>query len=112
MGDSFFQAVYVEGTPPWDIGRPQPEFARLSDDADRERYVRALHLALRQGGRVFLMCFSDQVPGDRGPRRVTQGELRGAFRDGWRVDAIDGARFEVNSADDAIHAWLASLTRL
>lgn len=29
-----FEAAYGEGTPPWDIGGPQPEVVRLADDAD------------------------------------------------------------------------------
>jgi cyclopropane fatty-acyl-phospholipid synthase-like methyltransferase len=195
MGDRDFQAAYLEGTPPWDIGRPQSELGRLMDsgaltgdvldvgcgsgenalyaaslgldvtgidaaseainmarrkadvrglaatfivgdvldlgeyagafdstidcgcfhvfnDADRERYVRAGHLALRPGGRLFILCFSDRVPGDRGPRRVSQAELRDAFREGWRVDAIADAQFEVTWAESSVPAWLASVTRL
>lgn len=27
-----FDAAYAAGTPPWDIGRPQPAFARLAGD--------------------------------------------------------------------------------
>jgi SAM-dependent methyltransferase len=29
-----FELAYREGTPPWDIGRPQPEVVRLADDGD------------------------------------------------------------------------------
>ena len=29
-----FDSMYVEGTPPWDIGRPQPGFVRLFDAGD------------------------------------------------------------------------------
>ena len=55
-----FDALYA-GTPPWDIGRPQP--------------------------------------GVLGPRRITRDELRGAFADGWEVDAIEPATI------DAVGRW-------
>jgi SAM-dependent methyltransferase len=29
-----FEVAYREGTPPWDIGRPQPEVVRLAEDGD------------------------------------------------------------------------------
>ncbi len=29
-----FEAAYREGTPPWDIGRPQPEIVRLVDEGE------------------------------------------------------------------------------
>jgi SAM-dependent methyltransferase len=29
-----FEAAYLDGTPPWEIGRPQPEVVRLADDGD------------------------------------------------------------------------------
>lgn len=29
-----FEAAYRDGTPPWEIGRPQPEVVRLADDGD------------------------------------------------------------------------------
>src|SRR5262245_26850288 len=37
-------------------------FHTLSDD-DRKRYVEGLATVLRPGGRLFLMCFSDEEPG-------------------------------------------------
>ena len=66
------------------------------DDQDRPRYVNSLASVLRPGGRCYLMCFSDRQPGDYGPRRVTQDELRTAFADGWTVDDIEADTFEIN----------------
>lgn len=95
------------------------------DDDGRARYVRSLHGALHPGGRLFIMAFSDRQPGTWGPRRVTHAELRDAFRDGWRVDGIDPANFDINPAVIAradiderggslapIQAWLTRLTRI
>ena len=84
------------------------------DDEDRVRYVASLAAALRPGGHCYLMCFSDRQPGDAGPRRVSQDELRAAFGDGWAVTSIEAETFEVNrSVFDftSAQAWLAVIER-
>jgi SAM-dependent methyltransferase len=83
------------------------------DDAERARYVHSLAAVVRPGGVVHLLCFSDQVPGTLGPRRVSQAELRSAFADGWTVERIEDASFDVNP-DFPLgkpHAWLARIVR-
>jgi SAM-dependent methyltransferase len=84
------------------------------DDGARSRYVTALEAALRPGGHLHLMCFSDRQPGDWGPRRVSEGELRAAFGPGWRVASIDPDRFDINPGLGAptAEAWLADIVRL
>jgi cyclopropane fatty-acyl-phospholipid synthase-like methyltransferase len=79
-------------------------------DPERLRFERSLHAVLRPGGRYFLLCFSEREPGDWGPRRVTQAEIRTVFERGWTVDSIQATRFDANFADGAA-AWLATLTR-
>ena len=64
-------------------------------DADRTRICPGLEAVLSPGGRLLLACFSDQVPGEVGPRRVKQQELREAFAEGWEIESIELARFEV-----------------
>ena len=173
-----FDASYRDGTPPWDIGRPQPAFVRLVDagevrgrvldagcgtgehalmaaasgleatgidaaptaiglarekaarrslkarfevwdaldlpalgeqfdtvldcglfhvfdDSDRARFVAGLGDVVVRGGRYFLLCFSDRQPGDWGPRRVRQDEIRRCFTDRWRIDSIEDAVLEI-----------------
>jgi cyclopropane fatty-acyl-phospholipid synthase-like methyltransferase len=82
-------------------------------DEDRPRYVASLASVLRSGGMVYLMCFSDRQPGDAGPRRVRQDELRASFSDGWTVESITPAAFEINPLEGwtLAQAWLAVLTR-
>jgi SAM-dependent methyltransferase len=70
-------------------------FHCFSDD-DRQRYVRGLARVLEPGGRLFLMCFSDEEPGAEGPRRVSRQELGDAFTDGWEVESVQSARCEIN----------------
>jgi hypothetical protein len=49
----------------------------------------------KPGGRLFLLCFSDEEPGTQGPRRVSERELREAFAEGWAIEEVRPARFEV-----------------
>ena len=195
------EAYRQSASPPWDIGRPQPEFARLADagsiagrvvdvgcgtgenalmlaahglevmgidlaptaidrarqkahergiaaveftvwdaldlsnlvtstgtfdcaidsgvfhtfaDEDRAAYVGGVGAAVRSGGRLFLMCFSEREPDWGGPRRVGRAELRAAFcaERGWAVETIRAARFATNQPEGDSHAWLAAIRRV
>jgi hypothetical protein len=68
---------------------------------------------LRPGGSCYLMCFSDRQPGEFGPRRVRQDELRAAFSDGWSVESIVADAFEVSALfpGGTAQAWLATIQR-
>ena len=85
-------------------------FHVLGDD-DRAAFVKSLAAAVRPGGRYFMLCFSERQPGDQGPRRVTQAEIRGSFERGWKVDSIEAAPLEIVEGP-AIQGWLASITRV
>jgi SAM-dependent methyltransferase len=83
------------------------------DDDDRARYVASLAAVLHPGASCYLICFSDQQPGDWGPRRVRADELRSAFRDGWTVESISADTFEINPINGMTQAqaWLAAIRR-
>ena len=83
-------------------------------DEDRARYVASLATALKLGGHLYLMCFSDRQPGDFGPRRVREDELRAAFSDGWDVESITAEGFEVKRQfmNEMAQAWLAVVRRV
>jgi SAM-dependent methyltransferase len=83
-------------------------FHVFSDD-ERPRFRESLGRVVRSGGTYFLMCFSDHQPGDWGPRRVTQAEIRAVFTDGWRVNSIEPSAFETTFGD--AQAWLATISR-
>jgi SAM-dependent methyltransferase len=189
-----FDALYAEGTPPWDIGQPQPALQAVAeagevrgrvldsgcgtgehtlmaaalglhaigvdasptaigkaeqkarergltarflvhdaldlgslgetfdtvldsgvfhvfDDDDRARYVESLKAVSQPGARLFLLCFSELQPGEFGPRRIREGELRESFADGWRIDALERTTMTVTIAPEGVQAWLASMTR-
>jgi 2-polyprenyl-3-methyl-5-hydroxy-6-metoxy-1,4-benzoquinol methylase len=80
------------------------------DDDDRRSFVDNLRAAIRPGGSYFMLCFSDRQPGNFGPRRVTQDEIRASFKEGWQVESIEPAELEVAGERDSIVAWLARIT--
>ena len=87
-------------------------------DEERPLYVSGLATVVRPGGSVHILCFSDQEPPGQGPRRVTQQEIRNAFRDGWQVTEIQEARFQTTDhpvartfSPGGPKAWLATITR-
>ena len=64
-------------------------------DEDRVRYVTGLTHVTKPGGRLLLLCFSDEEPGTQGPRRVSQREIRAAFGDAWTVEEIRARHADV-----------------
>jgi SAM-dependent methyltransferase len=87
-------------------------------DADRRRYVEGLARVLQPGGRLFLMCMSDEEPGTEGPRRVSRQELYDAFAAGWEVESVQLARFEIHPeftevkfSEGGPKAWFAVVRR-
>ena len=69
-------------------------FHVLSDE-DRARYVAGLTHVTNPGGRLLLLCFSDEEPGTQGPRRVSQQEIRAVFKGDWIVEDIRARRADV-----------------
>ena len=95
----------------------------IFDDADRARYVSSLHTAVLPGGLVHVLALSDAGRGF-GPQ-VSETDIRGAFGDGWVLEALDPTTYRgvVQQAQaDAIGlpvgarvdepAWLARARRV
>jgi cyclopropane fatty-acyl-phospholipid synthase-like methyltransferase len=81
------------------------------EDEDRYRFVDSLRAVIPTGGRYYMLCFSDRQPGDFGPRRVTQEEIRASFSEGWQVDSLDAAKMDVTFRPEGVFAWRATITR-
>jgi cyclopropane fatty-acyl-phospholipid synthase-like methyltransferase len=79
-------------------------------DEERPHFTESLTHVIRHNGTYFLMCFSDQEPGDWGPRRVTQAEIRSVFSDGWQINYVQPSAFD--TTEGHAYAWLASISRL
>jgi SAM-dependent methyltransferase len=87
-------------------------------DRDRKLYTEGLAHITQTGSRIFLMCFSNEQPGEAGPRRISRTEIREAFAQGWDVESIVATRFRVNPEADTDRfgpegpkAWLAVIRR-
>jgi CubicO group peptidase (beta-lactamase class C family) len=84
------------------------------DDEQRPRYVDSLASAVRPGGSCYLLCFSEHEPGGWPPRRVSEMEIRASFAEGWKVDWVRPATFELSGGpggpNEAL-AWLAKIDR-
>jgi cyclopropane fatty-acyl-phospholipid synthase-like methyltransferase len=85
-------------------------FHVFSDD-HRAAYVESLKAVARPGARYLMLCFSEHQPGDFGPRRVTQQEIRQNFSHGWRIESIEMTKLETNLGPEGIIAWLARITK-
>jgi SAM-dependent methyltransferase len=81
-------------------------------DADRLRYVQSLAAALRPGGCLHVLCFSERETSEGGPRRVSQCELRSAFADGWQVVSIEADYYLTRIHDGGARAWRAHMRKL
>jgi len=85
-------------------------FHVLSDE-ERHLFVDNLKCVIRCGGTYFMLCFSELEPGDYGPRRVTQAEIKDSFRDGWSINYIRPATLEGRLRSNGIRAWLSSISK-
>lgn len=81
------------------------------DDQQREVYVEGLRDIVTPGGRIFILCFSDQQPGDIGPRRVSPREIRESFANGWQIDAIESATIDTTRSAIPVMAWRTEITK-
>ncbi len=88
-------------------------------DEDRRRYVEGLASVLKTGGRLYLLCFSDDEPGTQGPRRVSEKEIHAAFAQDWQVENIERSRYEVRPdpsdvsfKDGGPKAWFVVVRRV
>lgn len=103
------------------VARLDPPFRTVVDagcfhtfaNADRPVYAASLAAVVEAGGVLHLLCFSEHTPGEDGPRRVTQAEIRQVFSRDWIVDRIEPEVFSVNALWRGMqpNAWLARIIR-
>ncbi|HXG26127.1 MAG TPA: class I SAM-dependent methyltransferase [Candidatus Binatia bacterium] len=103
------------------VERLRPPFRTIIDagcfhtfaNADRPVYAASLAAVTEPGGLLHLLCFSESTPGDVGPRRVTQAEIRQVFSRDWIVDRIEADVFSVNAhwQGPEPYAWIARIVR-
>ena len=81
-------------------------------DGDRRRYAHSLEDVLSPWSTLFLLCFSDEEPPGDGPRRISESDLREAFRSIFALTWIRRANYASRTRPNGARAWLASLTRI
>jgi hypothetical protein len=59
-----------------------------------------------------MLCFSDRQPGDWGPRRVTQDEIRTAFSKAWELETIEPSVIDLTWEPSGALAWLVTTRRM
>ncbi|MGH3319751.1 MAG: class I SAM-dependent methyltransferase [Streptosporangiaceae bacterium] len=80
-------------------------------DEDQARYLAALHTACRPDAVAYFLTFSDRQPGEWGPRRMTEREIRDSFGDGWVLAGLRRATMAADLPEEGrqdIRAWLAT----
>jgi ubiquinone/menaquinone biosynthesis C-methylase UbiE len=82
------------------------------DDDERALFAKSLASIVTVGGRYHMLCFSDRQPGNWGPRRVTQDEIRASFANGWVIDSIEPAVLEITIDPAGAQAWELAATRV
>jgi cyclopropane fatty-acyl-phospholipid synthase-like methyltransferase len=83
----------------------------LFNDTERTHYATNLTTVTPPGARLFLLCFSDRQPPGKGPRRITQHEIRTTFTNHWHTDTIEPATLDNTKYPNGAKAWLATITR-
>jgi SAM-dependent methyltransferase len=81
-------------------------------DPDRPTFADSLRGCTEVGARYHLLCFSDQEPGQWGPRRIRREEIRHCFTEGWRVREIAPSGIDLTVEPGRAHAWLATIERV
>jgi SAM-dependent methyltransferase len=106
-------ALALAGLGEFDVVLDSGLYHVWDDTETRATYARQLASVVVPGGVVYLMCFSEHQPGDWGPSRIRQDELRASFADGWDFESIEPSRFELAPEFSAAHAeaWFATIRR-
>jgi ubiquinone/menaquinone biosynthesis C-methylase UbiE len=85
-------------------------FHVLSDE-ERPAYIQQICRVLGQGGRYFMLCFSDKEPGTEGPRRVSKREIEAAFSPHFLIKYIRDTAFDSRLSGKGKNAYLLSATK-
>lgn len=83
------------------------------DAQERPRYVGSLASVTKQGGRLHVLCFSDEGE-NLGPHPVSRNALEAAFSAdrGWRVVTIEASEIQTRFRAEGLPAWRAAIVRL
>lgn len=85
-------------------------------DEDRAAYIDSVRTVLVPGGHYYILCFSDQQPGEQqpgkqGPRRSSREEITTVFTNGWQIDSINRTTLDSDHYPGGLRGWLVDLIR-
>jgi cyclopropane fatty-acyl-phospholipid synthase-like methyltransferase len=86
-----WDTVYVAGTPPWDVGRPQPAFVRLADRGALRGHLLDAGCGTGENALLAAAYSADVVGADVSPTAIARARAKAAERG-------LSARFEVADA--------------
>ena len=75
-----FDAAYASGTPPWDIGRPQPAFVRLAEDGALRGRVLDVGCGTGEHALMAAALGFEAVGVDSSPRAIDRAKRKAAER--------------------------------
>ena len=84
------------------------------DAVERPKYAASLASATKPGGILYVLCFSDENPGNV-PHPISQDDLREAFsgRFRWDIASIEPDRIHTRfHSSEGAPAWLATISRV
>jgi SAM-dependent methyltransferase len=84
------------------------------DSDERRDYVASLASVTGLGGHLYVLCFSDVGPDTGATHRISQEELRAAFKrsSGWSVASVSPDRLRTTFDAQGAPAWLAKIERI
>jgi predicted NUDIX family NTP pyrophosphohydrolase len=78
---------------------------------DRAAYAASIRGALRPGGGLILLCWSDRNAFGYGPQRIRRRDIRATFREGWTIERLEAEELDTRMDAAQVHAWLAIVRR-
>ena len=80
-------------------------------DEERPVFARQVHRVLKEGGKYFMLCFSDKEPGEYElPRRVSKAEIESTFSPLFNIIYIKDVAFDSLLSPSSRKAYLLSAT--
>lgn len=81
-------------------------------DEERPVFAQQVHRILKNGGKYFMLCFSDKEPGEYElPRRVSKAEIESTFSPLFNIIYIKDVAFDSLLNPSSRKAYLLSATR-
>ena len=100
FGEGYFAAVIDSGL-----------FHSLRNE-ERALFANQISRVLADGGKYFMLCFSDKELGSEGPRRISREEIRETFSKMFRINYIKDAFFAAKLHKTGAKAYIASMTKI